>query len=145
MSEKKKFSDYDFTGHETTFYGFDQTGSWFLNGETHYHSEVNSNNNGESIEKNFNGRSFKDVVLDFYFDADNDGGIFKIKVVKSEHHRDEGKEAIISNINNCADNHKKEWIPHFIFGSYTDNQQRAMFASIPVSWYGIDKPIQWNV
>ena len=139
MSQRKKFHNDRFTAVETTFYGFDHHGTWYFNG-------CGTENNGEKLHKRISVNHWRkgDIILDIYFDADNDGGLFKIKAVRSAYKNDDEEEVIISNINNCPDNDKKEWIPHFIFGTYSDNKQKAMFASIPVSWYGIDKPIEWE-
>ena len=147
LSKKKKFSNHRYTAVESTFYGFDHNNQWYLNGSSLYgQTDVK---NGEKLYK-INDydklRRCGNIILDIYFDGDNDGGKLKIKPVASQwiHFNEDDTEIIISNINNCPDNDTKEWIPHFIFGNYSTNHQQAMFAAIPVSWYGIDKPIDWK-
>ena len=100
--------------------------------------------NKEKIRKLINLGHFLegDVLIDIYLNLLFDGGIMKIKRVG---YKDGDEyEAQINNISNCKDNYHNAWIPCFVFSSDYDNEQGVMIGSVPPSWYGVEKQIEWN-
>ena len=77
------------------------------------------------------------MEIDILVDADK--GIMKMKRVGFVD--DHQYEIQISGINNCPDNTNGGWIPHFIFGSSSSNQQLRI-AKIDRSWYGNQQDIK---
>ena len=54
-------------------------------------------------------------------------------------------EVLMDGLNNCPDyNEENGWCPHFVFDNELITKQSLMIASIPVSWYGLEKDIDWD-
>ena len=103
--------------------------------------------NQEKIQKEINVDHFKEdnIMIDIYFDFNMNNGTVKIKRVGYVHGdgNDEDYEIVMTGLNNCSENTKNEWIPHYVFPWDKDNEQKIMMTLIQPSGYGFENDIQW--
>ena len=131
------------TSSRKTFYGMSSVGDYYLNGAMIWSFQGKTAANDATIRKKIDLSHFKkgDVLVDVYFSSIADGGVLKIKRVG---YSDKKKyEVYISGLNKCTEN-INGWIPHFLFNQEPENGQKVKVASIPASWYGIKKNIDWS-
>ena len=127
--------------------------SYYLNGRECRKKDVMgeyTGRNNEWIEKEGTNLPrlphFKEgsMMLDIHFNPNCNKGRMRMKIVGYRGIHD-SQEVVINGLNNCPEFDKKDgWCPHFVFDDEHNTEQSLMIASIPPSWYGLEKDINWN-
>ena len=144
LSEKKENFTGTYSYFDDTFYGILLVGDatyWYYSG-----SEISNNSTDhKGIKNKILAPHFKegDCLLDIHFDPDCDSGTMKMKRVG--YIDGDEYEVVINGLNDCSKfDGSNGWCPHFVFDDISRTEQSLMIASIPPSWYGLVRDINWN-